>query len=195
VLGFTPSSYDYGLVATGESATQTFTLANSSGQATGPLTVTVAGPAEFTTTGDSCTGTSLGPGKACTVSVRFAPTSLTTVIATLTAASQDPAATAAVALAGTGVTNLYWTDHPGVDPGGRVNMANHDGTNPRAIITGLDNPMGVAISNGLLYWVDYADGTINVANLDGSNSQEIGGWGTAGEDVPIAVELWWRPVG
>jgi hypothetical protein len=73
VLGFTPSSYDYGLVATGESATQTFTLANSSGQATGPLTVTVAGSAEFTTIGDSCTGTSLGPGKSCTVSVRSPP--------------------------------------------------------------------------------------------------------------------------
>jgi hypothetical protein len=82
---------------------QAFTLANSGGQATGRLKVMVAGAAGFSITGDRCSGRSLGPGKSCTVSVRFAPTSLGTVTATLTAAGKKPAATATVALTGTGV--------------------------------------------------------------------------------------------
>jgi hypothetical protein len=53
------------------------------------------------------------------VSVRFAPTSLGTVTATLTAAGKKTGATATVALTGTGVGlgavpgHLYWTN--GVD--------------------------------------------------------------------------------
>jgi hypothetical protein len=101
VLGFTPASYDYGKVAVGQTPSQAFTLANSGGQATGPLTVTVADADAFTTTGDHCTGTSLEPGQSCTVNVHFAPTSPGTVAATLTAVSKDPTATATVALTGT----------------------------------------------------------------------------------------------
>ena len=108
LLGFTPSPYDYGQVPTGQTAAQTFTLANSGGQATGPLTVTMAGSGAFTTTGDTCTGTSLAPDKSCTVSVRFAPTSVAAAATTLTATSKTPAATATDALTGTGVGHLYW---------------------------------------------------------------------------------------
>ena len=54
VLAFTPSPFDYGQVAAGQAASRTFTLANTGGQATGRLRVTLAGSAAFTITGDSC---------------------------------------------------------------------------------------------------------------------------------------------
>ena len=70
-LVFAPSPYSYGQVAAGQTASQTFTLSNPGRSATGRLTVTLAGAAAFTITGDTCK--SLPPGKRCAVTVRFAP--------------------------------------------------------------------------------------------------------------------------
>ncbi len=70
-LAFTPSPFDYGQVAAGQAASRTFTLANTGGQATGRLQVTLAGSAAFAITGDTCH--SLAPGKTCSVTVRFTP--------------------------------------------------------------------------------------------------------------------------
>ncbi|HYV81170.1 MAG TPA: choice-of-anchor D domain-containing protein [Streptosporangiaceae bacterium] len=70
-LAFTPSPFDYGQVAAGQAASHTFTLANTGGQATGRLRVTLAGSAAFAITGDTCH--SLAPGKTCLVTVRFTP--------------------------------------------------------------------------------------------------------------------------
>jgi hypothetical protein len=53
VLGFTPSPFDYGRVAPGQSASQQLTLSNSGTKATGTLTVTLAGAAAFTITDDT----------------------------------------------------------------------------------------------------------------------------------------------
>jgi hypothetical protein len=102
-LAFTPAPFSYGQVSTGQAATQEFTLFNSGETATGPLTVTVSGSAAFTVTSDTCTGTSLGPGQPCLVTVRFAPPSAGPAAGTLMTASQDPGATATDALSGTGV--------------------------------------------------------------------------------------------
>ena len=94
VLAFSPAPYNYGQVAAGGTASQTFTLANTGGQATGRLAVTLTGAAAFTITGDTCR--SLAPGKRCTVTVRFTPVKSGTVTATLTAAGKKSgAATAA----------------------------------------------------------------------------------------------------
>jgi hypothetical protein len=54
-LALTPSPFDYGQVAAGQAASRTFTLANTGGQATGRLRVTLAGSAAFTITGDTVT--------------------------------------------------------------------------------------------------------------------------------------------
>src|SRR5215472_8923376 len=85
VLAFTPSPYDYGQVTVGQTAAKTFTLANSGGEASRALRVTLTGSGKFSITADTCTGTSLGPGKSCRVTVRFAATAPGTVTATLTA--------------------------------------------------------------------------------------------------------------
>ena len=71
----TSGGFDFGLVAVRKTASQTFTLTNSGGSASAALTVTLSGPPTVTITDDTCTATSLGPGKSCTVTVQYAPTS------------------------------------------------------------------------------------------------------------------------
>ena len=168
-LSFTPAPFDYGQVTTGQDASQTFTLVNSGGTATGALTDKLTGATAFTVTDDTCAGISLEVGGACTVTVRFAPVSMATDTATLTAASVDPAATATDALTGTGVafSHIYWADFLT----GTVNAAGQDGSNPHAIVTGQDQPFGVAVDDSHLYWD--ATGGINEANLDGTAAHLI----------------------
>lgn len=143
-LAFTPSPYSYGQVTVGQTASQTFTVANSGGSASAALTLSLSGSSAFTVTTDTCTGTSLGPGKSCTVSVQFAPTSAGSKAATLTAASKK--ATATDSLTGTGATagagHLYWAGYTA----GTINEANLDGTSPQAIVAGQTYPAGVAVS-------------------------------------------------
>lgn len=74
-LAFTPSSWTAGPVAAGTATSQTFTITNTGGKASGALKVTLSGAAAFAATADSCTGRSLGPGKSCSVTVRYAPAS------------------------------------------------------------------------------------------------------------------------
>ncbi|MFI6833101.1 choice-of-anchor D domain-containing protein [Kribbella sp. NPDC050241] len=159
-LGFTPSSHDFGEVATKQAASQSFTLANSVGHATtGPLTVTVTGSAAFTTGSDTCTGTSLVPGASCTVTVSFAPTSLGIVTANLTAASQTPAASTTAALTGTGVGHIYWVNQGQTIEDGSVNVASSNGSNAQVIDgSGLPSfPVGVAVANSALYVASLGD--------------------------------------
>jgi virginiamycin B lyase len=183
----------------GQRAIQTFTLANSGGQATGALTVTLAGAAAFTASGDTCTGASLAPGGSCTVTVRFAPASVAPVSATLTAASTSLAATATATLTGTGVlpSHIYWVNFGNPNfSSGTVNVANLDGTGPRSIVTGQSSPWGVAADSRYVYWSNTDGGTVNRANLDGSNRHAI----VTGQVSPNGVAadgsyLYWANVG
>jgi hypothetical protein len=147
-LAFTPSRFDFGQVGTGQTASpQTFTLANTGGQATGALTDTLTGAAAFTITGDTCTGISLPAGGTCTVTVRFAPASIAGDTATLIAASANPAVTATDALTGTGVRPrfLYWTDQIGTGSG-TISVIPLTGVGtPTTLVTG-QSPAGVAVS-------------------------------------------------
>jgi hypothetical protein len=158
-LAFTPSPFDYGQVGTGQTASpQTFTLANTGGQATGTLTATLTGSAAFTVTGDTCTGISLAAGGTCTVTVRFAPASIATDTATLTAASSNPAVTATDALTGTGVRPrfLYWTDQMGGESG-TINAIPLTGAGaPTTLVTGQPSPAGVAVDASHIYWATAA---------------------------------------
>ena len=192
-LAFTPSPFDYGQVATGQPASQTFTLANTGGQATGALTDTLTGAAAFTVTGDTCTGTSLGAGATCTVTVRFAPASIAAFSATLTSASANPAATATVALSGTGVAPrfLYWTDFGSNSDSsnGTVNQAGLGGTSPHAIATAQNQAAGIAVSASRIYW-STSGNTINEANLDGTSPRAVPVIGV-GQIAVDASNLYW----
>ncbi len=190
-LSFTPAPFDYGQVAAGQAASRTFTLANTGGQGTGRLRVTLAGSAAFTITGDTCH--SPAPGKTCSVTVRFTPAGSGTVTATLTAAGKKKAVTAADALTGSGkglgqaLGNIYWAD----SGDGTINSAALDGSNPQAVVNGQDDPIGVAVNNGHLYRASSFSNTINAAGLYGSNPQTfLSGQGAAGLAVDGSHIYW-----
>ncbi len=197
-LAFTPAPYNYGQVPAGKAASRTFTLANTGGTATGKLRVRLTGPTAFTMTGDTCRNT-LKPGKTCTVTVRFAPTSAASLNATLTAAGKKHGATATDALTGSGGGlgqslggHVYWTVP------GAINQANLDGTSPQVAVPGRNSPTGVAVDPSHVYWTDTVDGlgTIWEANLDGTATHVIsdGQYSPAGVAVG-ASHIYWADAG
>jgi VCBS repeat-containing protein len=103
-LAFTPPSpFDFGNVLVGQSASKTFTVMNTGGQATAALRVSRSGDGAFTVTGNTCTATSLGPKKSCTVTVKFAPTDGSgSVSATVTVTSVKPATATILSVTGSG---------------------------------------------------------------------------------------------
>ena len=123
------------------------------------MTVTLSGAAVYAKTADTCTGTSLGPRKSCTVTVRFAPAAAGTATDILTGTGKAP-------------TRLYWLDKDA----STITEANLDGSNPQVIDTGVltegsefDFPVvPLAVGSSHIYWPDPYGGTIKEANLDGT---------------------------
>lgn len=101
-MAWNPSTYDYGSVTPGDTASKTFMLTNSGGSATGALSVVLSGTgaAAYSVTSDGCTGTALGKGKSCAVTVQYAPTGAGSDSATLTANGKKSSASAGVDLTG-----------------------------------------------------------------------------------------------
>ena len=198
VLAFTPSPDDFGVVTVGQTASQTLTLANTGGSPTRALTVALSGPAAFAIAADTCTGTSLGLGKSCTVTVQFAPPSTGTVTAALTAVSNKGAATATDPLTGTGraVAHLYWANFGAFPNTGTIQEANPDGTGVTTIVSGQNGPYGVAVGASHIYWADRNSGTIMQANLDGTGVTTL----VSGQSFPNGVavsasHIYWATIG
>ena len=148
VLSWSPTTsagtYNYGTVSPGSATPQTFTLANSGGSASAALTVTLKGSAAFTKTADTCTGTSIGPGKSCTVKVTYAPAAPGQADqATLTATGTKTAATASLTLRGTtakATPAIATAQQPASAPVG-------SSVADQATVTGGDNPTGTVTFN------------------------------------------------
>jgi virginiamycin B lyase len=68
-------------------------------------------------------------------------------------------------------THLYWAEFAGTI--GRTPLANPNGPDKDPdFITGADNPHGVAVRDGVLYWANHNPGTIGAYPLDGSASPD-----------------------
>jgi len=147
-LVFSPSPYDFGPVGPGQSAVKTFTLTNSGRKATGKLRVRLSGPATFSITRDTCRAARLRPGRACGITVRFAPSEAGRATATLTAASKGGprhAATASDVLTGgqalgAAPGQIYWVSTD------EIWAANLDGSGPHTIVTGQNSPSWMAVT-------------------------------------------------
>ena len=138
-------TYNYGAVNVGQTATQTFTLTNSGGRATGTLVVALSGSAAFTITADGCTARSLGPRKSCTVTVQYAPTVGGSDTATLTATGEHASASLTLTGSGTVSGHVYWADFIART----IGRANLDGTGVnQSFITGASATTGVAVGSG-----------------------------------------------
>jgi hypothetical protein len=181
MLSWSPSAnsvYGFAAIGAGQSAVQTFTLTNSDGSATGALTVTLSGPAAFTLTADGCTATSIGPGKNCSVTVTYAPSSASECdFGSLTAIGKKPASTATLALTGPALacgqdnpiaiavdsTNVYWvTLGSNITPpfNGTVMKVPTAGGTPISLASGTNDTRAIAIDGTNVYWVDRAGGTV-----------------------------------
>src|SRR5579859_45155 len=198
VLSFPPSPDDFGAVTIGQTATHTLTLANTGGSPTRALTVALSGPAGFAITGNACTGTSLAPGKKCAVTVQFAPSTLGTVTALLTAISNKGTVTATDPLTGTGqaVPHLYCANFGAFPNTGTIQEANPDGTGVTTVATGQNGPYGVAVGASQIYWADRNNGTIMAANLDGTGVTTL----VTGQSFPVGVAvsagyIYWTTIG
>ncbi|HUO05414.1 MAG TPA: choice-of-anchor D domain-containing protein [Candidatus Binataceae bacterium] len=102
------ASMIYPATAWGDTATNTLTIKSTG---TAPLYVSPAGTSdtEFAVTGNTCpaSGVGVAPGSTCTVTVHFTPNHIGNPInATLTLNMNTSAGSLAVALSGTGVTDL-----------------------------------------------------------------------------------------
>jgi len=134
-LSWSPSTvtgFDFGLTGVGKTATQTFTLTNSGGSASAALTVTLAGSEAFTITEDTCSETSLGPRKSCTVTVEYAPTASGPGAATLNASGKKEEANADLTLTGSAAL-MFVADGP-VAPG--LSGLNESPPHPESHATG-----------------------------------------------------------
>jgi hypothetical protein len=101
-LNVSPSQLVFPIVAPGQSsASQTVTLTNTSGSAATSLTLTATTP--FSLVQNTC-GTTLAAGASCSTGVVFSPTLNGSYTGMLTIASASLAASATVALSGTGGT-------------------------------------------------------------------------------------------
>jgi Abnormal spindle-like microcephaly-assoc'd, ASPM-SPD-2-Hydin len=151
VLAFSQSSHGYGSVTVGKKVSQVFTLTNSGGTASRALTLSLSGPGAFSISSDRCQGRSLGPGKSCTVAVKFAPAGAGPVTATLTATGVKRPAAATASLSGTGVVpgHLYWVSKN--ERGDLIYDAGLDGSNPQTLVSALRID-GLAVSGSHMYW-------------------------------------------
>jgi len=103
-LSMAPPSRGFGSVVTGTmSPPLAFTITNLGGQVSGvpSAMLTGAGAAQFAIAGNTCTAT-LAPGAACTVQVRFAPTTTGAATAALSV-SATPGGTVMGTLSGDGI--------------------------------------------------------------------------------------------
>jgi hypothetical protein len=100
-LTIDPSAFDYAGVLVGtNSPPRIFTVTNHSSTTVSP-NISPIGGSQFTASSDTCIGTTLAPGAACSITVVFTPAALGPTQATLSA-STTPGVTTSATLSGTG---------------------------------------------------------------------------------------------
>ena len=115
-LGASPASFGFGSVDVGSSsASQAFLISNSGGASSGTLSTSLTGsaPSQFVISSNSCTGSSLGSGGNCSISVQFRPTSTGSKSATLRI-SATPGGTVDIPLTGTGTDRIVMLSPPSI---------------------------------------------------------------------------------
>jgi hypothetical protein len=200
-LSFTPqtgAAFDYGTLAVGGHAFQSFTLANGSGNSTA-LEVSLTGSLNFAMTYDGCSGIKLANGRTCLVIVRYNAATAGGDIGTLKARGTGKNAQAAptsVSLNGSGLgtAHLYWSSYQD----GLIRKANLDGSNVQVIVSDSNIANGMAVGNGRLYWTgfdEWGGPTIRSANLDGSDEATIiTGQNCAWNLTADATHLYWSTI-
>jgi hypothetical protein len=196
LLAWSPSTnggYDFGTLdaSTGQSASQTFTLTNTDGKASGAVTITLSGSPALTKTADNCTGKNLAPKKSCGLTVKYAPTTNGSDTAALSATS-NKGATANLALTGASAWqngDVITYSQSGWDTGGSgestlgLHFFSVYGSTSGVVEIGIPGASGFSMSfSGYSAVFDYLPALGPFAALDadlsdpsGSSSGELGG--------------------
>lgn len=155
------NTFDFGNVTVGAASTQTFTLRNSGLFPSGALTISLMGSGAFAVAANSCTRANLGLNKTCSVTVRYAPSTVGESDATLSARGALFGARASLTLRGTGVvttgtlTATYTfadglsVSGSGLVPGSEVDV-HFQGAPPD--LPGGDFAVGTTGANGAFTW-------------------------------------------
>jgi calcineurin-like phosphoesterase family protein/ASPM-SPD-2-Hydin domain-containing protein len=120
-LAANPPSVAFGAQQTGTAAAgRPVTVTNNSPSpvAVGAVTVEAAHPADFALRSNTCTGTTLAPGGACTISAGFTPSVAGTQAATIVVQNGSPAGPLRIAVTGSGTTSPPPPGGGGTSPGG-----------------------------------------------------------------------------
>jgi hypothetical protein len=163
-LTVSPGSYDFGpLSVNAVSADATFTVTNSGGAATGPLTVSAPGNG-FVVAGNSCAA-GLAPAKTCALAIHFAPTVVGNATGTVTIGDGTVSGTLTVHGTGTAAA-LLTIDPPTTCAQPETTGFAHHALDPnscagtvdefKATVIGLtdgDSPNGTGGSNGITFTV------------------------------------------
>ena len=83
----------------------------------------------------------------------------------------------------TRATKMYWAE----DWGGKIRRADLDGSNVEDLVTGLGQPIALALdmAGGKMYWTQEEPGKVRCADLDGSNVEDL----VTGLNRPYGVAL------
>lgn len=166
-----PVSLDFGPVRRGHaSAPRTVTVANA---AVGPTAdalvlgadaVSLGGPSadRYAIVADGCSGTTLAPGDACSVELRFEPSVLGPQSATLTVSGDAPGGPQQVTLAGAGVQPLLAVTPAALDLGA-IDVGQASPPQALAVINDATGPGAGPLSFG--------GGAVTVAGADAASFQ------------------------
>ncbi len=188
VLAWTPPGPVFGTLVPGDTASQAFTLTNTSGPASSQLTISVTPASAYTIKPgtDTCTGKSLGQNKSCTVTVIFtAPAAPGSYPGTLTATGAKPNVTATVNLAGQSAKATPSISTSPQPAAGLLRTIVSD----QATVTGGDNPGGTVTF--VLYRAP--DCSPNSQLLTSANVPLVNGTATsAGTQLTTAGTYYWQ---
>ncbi len=170
-LQVTPPMQDFGSVTMGgNSGTQTFTITNTGGQASGAITSGLMGTdaAQFVITADGCMTQALAPNATCQITVRFSPSTAGAKSASLNVTA-SPGGSAIAQLSGmglsvgeiiitptskdfgsvqqgmTGMSQVFMVQNTGQSATGMLTTA-VTGANPIAFPTSTDTCMGQTLA-------------------------------------------------
>ena len=86
--------------------------------------------------------------------------------------------------------HIYWTENQNANgTANRIRRANLDGSGAETILSGRNQPLGIAVAGGHIYWTEFGDDSIWRASLTGSNPIELAQLNDNMNPLEMAVDV------
>ena len=185
--GPTITSYDFGAVDGGSSASKSFRLGSSMLTKSGKLAIRLTGSSAFSITSDKCTGKSIGQSLSCWVRMTYAPLGAPTSDTATLRATDEHGAAANLSLSGSNLGpsgDVYFLDVVGASATGMVNAVSRGGGSVTTLATDQYPAVSVAVDGTHVYWVD-SGGSVKKVPLGGGSVTTL----ATGQNDPLSVEV------